>query len=58
VLARMVDRISCPHCGKVYNLHFNPPVVFGMCDRCGHELLVRADDKLATFRNFLLGLRL
>jgi adenylate kinase len=49
VLARMVDRISCPYCSKVYNLRFNPPRIPGVCDRCGHQLLVRADDKLATF---------
>lgn len=53
VLARMTDRISCPNCGKVYNLRFNPPLQPGICDRCGHHLLVRSDDKLATFRNRL-----
>jgi adenylate kinase len=53
VLARMTDRISCPNCGKVYNLRFNPPQVTGVCDRCGHALLVRSDDKRATFRERL-----
>jgi adenylate kinase len=53
VLARMADRISCPNCGKVYNLRFNPPRVPGICDRCGHELSVRSDDKLSTFETRL-----
>lgn len=53
VLHRMADRISCPHCGKVYNLRFNPPHVAGVCDRCGHHLSVRSDDKIATFQRRL-----
>lgn len=53
VLARMADRISCPNCGRVYNLRFNPPTVPGICDRCGHELSVRSDDKRSTFEKRL-----
>jgi adenylate kinase len=50
VLHRMLDRISCANCGKVYNLVYLPPKVPGICDRCGHELYVRSDDKLATLQ--------
>lgn len=53
VLSRMADRVSCPNCGKVYNLRSDPPRVPGICDRCGHELSVRADDKIATFQKRL-----
>lgn len=53
VLARMTDRISCPNCGKVYNVRFNPPLVTGVCDRCGQALLVRSDDKRTTFKERL-----
>jgi adenylate kinase len=53
VLARMADRISCPNCGRVYNLRYNPPRVPGVCDRCGHALSVRSDDKLSTFQTRL-----
>jgi adenylate kinase len=50
VLHRMLDRISCANCGKVYNLVSLPPKVAGVCDRCGHELYVRSDDKVATLQ--------
>jgi adenylate kinase len=53
VLDRMLDRISCSNCGKVYNLTYSPPRVPGICDRCGHELYVRSDDKLATLQERL-----
>ena len=53
VLHRMLDRISCSFCGKVYNLRYKPPRVPGICDRCGHELYIRSDDKLATLQERL-----
>jgi adenylate kinase len=53
VVHRMIDRISCANCGKVYNLTYRPPKVAGICDRCGHELYVRSDDKLATLQERL-----
>jgi adenylate kinase len=53
VLHRMMDRISCSNCGKVYNLTYSPPLIPGICDRCGHELYVRSDDKLATLQERL-----
>jgi adenylate kinase len=53
VLHRMADRISCSNCGKVYNLRYSPPRVEGICDRCGHTLYVRSDDKPATYKKRL-----
>jgi adenylate kinase len=53
VLHRMVDRISCANCGKVYNLRYMAPKVAGICDRCGHALYVRSDDKIATLQERL-----
>jgi adenylate kinase len=53
VVHRMVDRISCANCGKVYNLTYKPPREPGKCDRCGHNLYVRSDDKLATLQERL-----
>jgi adenylate kinase len=53
VVHRMLDRISCSNCGKVYNLTYSPPRVPGICDRCGHALYVRSDDKLATLQERL-----
>jgi adenylate kinase len=53
VLHRMVDRVSCSNCGAIYNLTYNPPRVSGICDRCGHPLYVRSDDKIATLHERL-----
>lgn len=53
VLHRMIDRISCGNCGAIYNLTYNPPSVAGVCDRCGHTLYVRSDDKIATLQERL-----
>jgi len=53
VLHRMMDRISCANCGKVYNLRYAPPKAPGICDRCGHALYVRSDDKIATLQERL-----
>jgi adenylate kinase len=37
----------------VYNLTYAPPRVSGICDRCGHPLYVRSDDKIATLQERL-----
>jgi adenylate kinase len=44
IVKRLGGRRSCPQCGAVYNVHFNPPAVEGRCDRCGSPLLQRPDD--------------
>jgi len=53
LVKRMSGRRSCPKCGAVYNVHFNPPSRDGACDRCGAELAHRADDEPATVRKRL-----
>jgi adenylate kinase len=53
LVRRIAGRRSCPACGAVYNVHFDPPVAAGTCDRCGAELVARADDDEATVRRRL-----
>ncbi|MGE0160008.1 MAG: adenylate kinase [Gemmatimonadales bacterium] len=48
IVKRLGGRRSCPQCGAVYNVHFNPPAVEGRCDRCGSPLQQRPDDVPAT----------
>lgn len=49
LVKRISGRRSCPECGAVYNVHFNPPAEPGRCDRCpGVELVHRADDREET----------
>lgn len=54
VLERSRNRIVCPSCGETYTLtEFNPPKLEGICNKCGSELVKRADDKEDVVRNRL-----
>ena len=44
LVKRLSGRRSCPECGAVFNVHFNPAADEGRCDRCGGELVHRSDD--------------
>ena len=53
IVKRLGGRRSCPQCGAVYNVYFNPPAVEGHCDRCGSPLQQRPDDVPATIQRRL-----
>jgi len=42
-IERLTGRLVCSGCGKNYHKVFMPPVVEGVCDVCGDELIVRSD---------------
>ena len=44
LLERIVNRVSCPVCGEIYNTKFTPPKNAGVCDKCGAALTQRKDD--------------
>lgn len=44
LLERIVNRVSCPACGEIYNKKFTPPKKDGICDKCGAGLTQRKDD--------------
>lgn len=48
LVKRIAGRRSCPQCGRVYNVHFEPPVTEGVCDECGAVLDHRSDDTPET----------
>jgi adenylate kinase len=48
LLQRISGRRSCPTCGRIYNVHFQPPKVEDICDVDGGRLLVRPDDNEAV----------
>ena len=50
---RLMSRIVCPNCKRVYNLNFKRPRVEGICDVCGHRLEARSDDDEETIRRRL-----
>ncbi|GAB6877304.1 adenylate kinase [Thermaerobacter litoralis] len=53
VVERLSGRRVCPACGATYHVRFDPPRVEGRCDRCGAELVQRADDREETVRQRL-----
>ena len=48
LVKRLSGRRSCPDCGAVYNVFYNPPGAEDTCDRCGGTLVHRADDAPET----------
>lgn len=48
LVKRLSGRRSCPQCGAVYNVYFDKPKNDEKCDRCGSELVQRADDARDT----------
>jgi adenylate kinase len=47
IVERMGGRRVCA-CGASYHVQDNPPKVEGVCDKCGAELIIRADDNPET----------
>lgn len=50
---RISSRVSCGNCGSVFNLITNPPKEEMKCDKCGGELIRRADDVEEAIRKRL-----
>lgn len=44
LLRRLTGRRSCPTCGRIYNIYFQPPRVAESCDVDGAKLVLRKDD--------------
>lgn len=51
-LRRLLGRRACKECGRNYHLDA-PPMVNWTCDRCGGEVVERADDHEETIRKRL-----
>ena len=50
LLLRISGRRSCPTCGRIYNLHFQPPRFDELCDLDGSKLIQRNDDREEVIR--------
>ncbi len=50
LLLRITGRRSCPTCGRIYNVHFQPPRVDELCDFDGTKLVTRNDDRLEVIQ--------
>lgn len=53
IVERLSSRRECSKCGAPYSVLYNKPAVEGKCDKCGGELIQRADDNPDTIKNRL-----
>ncbi|MFY9673387.1 MAG: adenylate kinase [Terriglobales bacterium] len=53
LLLRLTGRRLCPTDGRLYNIHFQPPRVDGLCDVDGTPLIIRDDDREQVVRERL-----
>lgn len=53
IIERLSSRRECSKCGAPYNVISNKPEKEGICDKCGGELIQRADDNPDTIKNRL-----
>ena len=51
LITRLTGRRVCKACGASYHVVNIPPKTEGICDRCGGELIQRADDTIETVTN-------
>jgi adenylate kinase len=50
-LLRITGRRSCPTCGRIYNVHFQPPRADEVCDLShATKLVTRNDDRLEVIQ--------
>ena len=53
IVSRLSSRRECSACGAPYSTIYNKPEVEGKCDKCGGDLIQRADDNPETIKNRL-----
>ncbi|MEW6725146.1 MAG: adenylate kinase [Bacillota bacterium] len=53
LVERATGRRTCPACGAMFHIRFDPPRQAGICDQCGAQLVQRQDDTEETVGNRL-----
>ena len=53
IVTRMSGRRVCQSCGATYHIQSKQPKSEGLCDVCGRELTIRADDREEVVRDRL-----
>lgn len=53
IISRIINRRTCPSCGRGYNLVSLKPKKEGVCDDCGTPLYQRKDDNEETIKSRL-----
>ena len=54
VIDRLAGRRLCKNCGEGYHIKTVKPLKEGICDKCGHELIIRPDDAPEAIKNRLV----
>lgn len=55
LILRLTGRRICPVCGRIYNVHLQPPHVDELCDIDSSKLVTRNDDREEVIRERLLA---
>jgi adenylate kinase len=55
LILRLTGRRTCPVCGRIYNVHLQPPRVDELCDIDGSKLVIRNDDREEVIRERMLA---
>lgn len=50
LIRRLSGRRTCADCGSTFHLEFKPPLVEGVCDKCGGKLYQREDESEAAVK--------
>jgi len=50
---RVCGRRNCVKCGEIFNVYSKKPLIEGVCDSCGGELIQRKDDNETALRERL-----
>ncbi|MBI1861320.1 MAG: nucleoside monophosphate kinase [Deltaproteobacteria bacterium] len=53
LIERLTGRRICKNCGEPFHVVFVSPKKEGVCDKCGGELLQRADDQISVVKKRL-----
>lgn len=53
IISRLSGRLECSKCAATYHKEFKKPAKEGVCDKCGGELVTRADDQPETIKSRL-----
>lgn len=48
LIERITGRRVCPNCGATYHIKNSPPKEDNKCDKCGAQLIQRADDNIES----------
>ncbi len=54
IIDRLSGRRECRMCRTPFHTIYNPPAIPGVCDKCGGELIRRADDEPETIKKRLV----